>query len=49
MSIDLGGETVTLQLDGAVTLNPGEEIELGFDPARSPVHLFEKDSGRRLV
>ncbi len=46
---DLGGEMLTVQLDGTVPLQPGETIELGFDPARSPIHLFEQASGRRLA
>ncbi len=46
---DLSGEALTVQLDGTVSLQPGEEIELGFDPAKSPIHLFERGTGRRLM
>jgi multiple sugar transport system ATP-binding protein len=47
--VDLKGQPLTLRVDGASKLRPGEEVNVGFDPARTPVHLFDAATEQRIA
>jgi multiple sugar transport system ATP-binding protein len=47
--VDLSGQPLTLRVDGVPGLRPGEEVSVGFDPARTPVHLFDAATEQRIA
>ena len=42
----LGGQSVTFRADAELDLQPGQKIQIGFDPARGSI--FNAESGARL-
>jgi multiple sugar transport system ATP-binding protein len=45
--VDVGGETVTVTMDGKLTFEPGETVRLTFE--ETDLHLFDIDTGENLT